>query len=228
VRFLGVGGFVIRRGSDVVMTAPLYSNPPPPAFLVEICPNRRVLDHYFQEHELAAEMTDLRAILVGHGHYDHLMDVPYFLEKAAGARVYGSVTTRRILAGYGPQTAARVTALNEPGQNRVDFTHCGEEGGRGCVVSPGEAGRWLDVAGTDGRVRVQAFCSRHPPHGFMLRVWRDWEPAGERREGFRLLTPTLSLRERAPGALPRRGRAGGEGANSNSMPVATSRPPPSA
>ena len=172
VRFLGVGGFVVRRGSDVVMSAPLYSNPPPPAFLVEICPNRRVLDHYFQEHELAAEMTDLRAILVGHGHYDHLMDVPYFLEKAAGARVYGSVTTRRILAGYGPQTAARVTALNEPGQNRVDFTHCGEEGGRGCVVSPGEAGRWLDVAGTDGRVRVQAFCSRHPPQ--VLHAIRFW------------------------------------------------------
>lgn len=27
VRFLGVGGFTIRRGRDVVMTAPLYSNP---------------------------------------------------------------------------------------------------------------------------------------------------------------------------------------------------------
>ncbi len=163
VRFLGVGGFAIRRGSDVVMTAPLYSNPPPSDFLGEIGMNRSALDHFFARHQLAGEMDDLRAILVGHGHYDHLMDVPYFLEKAPGARVYGSVTTRRILAGYGGETAARVTALNDPGQRYADFTHCSSPGLPGCEAAPGQAGRWLDVAGTQGRVRVQAFCSCHPP-----------------------------------------------------------------
>lgn len=178
VRFLGVGGFVIRRGSDVVMTAPLYSNPPPPAFLVEVCPNRRVLDHFFARHALAAEMADLRAVLVGHGHYDHLMDVPYVLEKAPLARVYGSVTTRRILAGYGPDTAARVSALNEPGDNRVDFTRCLEAPGPGCETAPGERGRWLDVAGTEGRVRVQAFCSRHPPQ--VMHAIHFWPGCRER------------------------------------------------
>jgi L-ascorbate metabolism protein UlaG (beta-lactamase superfamily) len=162
VRFLGVGGFVIRRGNDVVMTAPLYTNPPPLAFLGEICTKRATLDHYFAKHELAAEMADLRAILVGHGHYDHLMDVPYFLEKAPRARVYGSTTTRRILAGYGDDTKARVTALNDPDASYVDFTHCSETG-EGCESKAGQAGRWLDVAGTAGRVRIQAFCSRHPP-----------------------------------------------------------------
>ena len=80
-----------------------------------------------------------------------------------GARVYGSVTTRRILAGYGGETAARVTALNDPGQRYADFTHCSSPGLPGCEAAPGQAGRWLDVAGTQGRVRVQAFCSCHPP-----------------------------------------------------------------
>ncbi len=172
VRFLGVGGFVIRRGSDVVMTAPLYSNPPPPAFLGEIGMKRPTLDHFFASHALASEMSDLRAILVGHGHYDHLMDVPYFLEKAPEARVYGSVTTRRILAGYGPDTIARVVALNEPGANRVDFTHCLDPTKPGCKVAPGEKGSWLDVAGTQGRVRVQAFCSCHPPQ--VLHAIKFW------------------------------------------------------
>jgi L-ascorbate metabolism protein UlaG (beta-lactamase superfamily) len=172
VRFLGVGGFVIRRGSDVVMTAPLYSNPSPAALLGEIGMDRNALDHFFARHALAGEMEGLRAILVGHGHYDHLMDVPYFLEKAPGARVYGSVTTRRILAGRGAETAARVTALNEPGRSLTDFTHCPDAGGDGCEVAPGQAGRWQDVAGTEGRVRVQAFCSRHPPQ--VLHAIRFW------------------------------------------------------
>lgn len=172
VRFLGVGGFVIRRGSDVVMTAPLYSNPPPPAFLGEIGMNHEALDHFFARQELASEMSDLRAILVGHGHYDHLLDVPYFLEKAPEARVYGSVTTRRILAGYGASTAARVVALNEPGANHVDFTHCLDSTRRGCEIAAGEKGRWLDVAGSQGRVRVRAFCSCHPPQ--VLHAIKFW------------------------------------------------------
>ena len=172
VRFLGVGGVVIRRGSDVVMTAPLYSNPSPPEFLGEIRPKTRILDHFFARHALAGEMSDLRAILVGHGHYDHLMDVPYFLDKARDARVYGSVTTRRILAGYGADTAARVTALNQPGDNHVDFTHCLDSTKPGCAVAPGEKGRWLDVAGSGGRVRVQAFCSCHPPQ--VLHAIKFW------------------------------------------------------
>lgn len=172
VRFLGVGGFVIRRGSDVVMTAPLYSSPSPAEFVGKVGMNRKVLDDYFGRHRLAGEMADLRVILVGHGHYDHLLDVPYFLEKAPGARVYGSLTTRRILAGYGSDMAARVTALNEPGRSYADFTHCPSPGGPGCAVAPGESGRWLEVAGTQGRVRLQAFCSRHPPQ--VLRAIKFW------------------------------------------------------
>ena len=162
VRSLGVGGFVIRRGRDVVMTAPLYSSPTPFQLAGEIPPRTGVLDRFYREHGLAADMPDLRAILVGHGHYDHLMDVPYFLDKAPAARVYGSVTTRRILAGYGPAMAARVTALDDPAHSVADFTNCLEPGGDGCETVPGQAGQWLDVAGSGGRVRIQAFCSCHP------------------------------------------------------------------
>jgi hypothetical protein len=69
VRFLGAGGFAIRRGPDVVMTAPLYSSPRPEEVLAgEILPNRPVLDRFFAAHELGREVTDLRAVLVGHAH----------------------------------------------------------------------------------------------------------------------------------------------------------------
>ncbi len=173
VRFLGVGGFMIRRDSDVIMTAPLYSNPDPGTLLLgEICPNRAVLDRYFVKHELGREMSDLRAVLVGHAHYDHLMDVPYFLEKAPAAVVYGSVTTRRLLAGYGPEIGRRVIALNDPAAARADFTNCGEPSADGCVRFPGQHGHWVDVEGAEGRVRVQAFCSRHPPQ--LIRAIHFW------------------------------------------------------
>ena len=172
VRFLGVGGFAIRRGPDVVMTAPLYSSPSPLDFGHDVEPNRAVLDQYFARHELAREMADLRAILVGHGHYDHLMDVPYFLDKAPGARVYGSLTTRRILAGYGGDTASRVVALNGSEDSYADFTHCFSPGLPGCEISPGAPGRWMDVAGTEGRVRVLALCSCHPPQ--VLHAIKFW------------------------------------------------------
>lgn len=162
VRSLGVGGFVIRRGRDVVMTAPLYSNPTPLQLAGETRPRTEILDRFYREHGLAADMPDLRAILVGHGHYDHLMDVPYFVDKATVARVYGSVTTRRILAGYGPAMAARVTALDDPAHSVADFSNCLEPGGDGCETAPGVKGQWVDVPGTDGRVRIQAFCSCHP------------------------------------------------------------------
>jgi L-ascorbate metabolism protein UlaG (beta-lactamase superfamily) len=164
VRFLGVGGFVIRRGPDVVMTAPLYSNPRAGDVAVgRIRSDPHVLGRYFAAHALEPEMTDLRAILVGHGHYDHLMDVPYFLDRAKGARVYGNLTTKRILAGLGHDVARRVTALNDPSDPVADFTNCPEDDGEGCVRFPGQAGRWLDLEGTDGRVRIRAFCSCHPP-----------------------------------------------------------------
>ena len=164
VRFLGVGGFVVRRGPDVVMTAPLYSSPRIEAVLGDrIQPATDVLDRFFVEHALEPEMADLRAILVGHGHYDHLMDVPYFMEKAKDARVYGNVTTRRILAGLGEDVSRRVTALNDPSDPVADFANCKDNGGDGCVRFPGQSGRWLDVDGTDHRVRIRAFCSCHPP-----------------------------------------------------------------
>lgn len=180
VRFLGVGGFVIRRGNDVVMTAPLYSNPDVGTLLLgKICPNREVLDRYFEEHTLGPEMNDLRAILVGHAHYDHLMDVPYFLQKAPSARVYGSVTTRRVLSGYGEDVRRRVTALNDPSAPLADFSNCSEEASDGCVRFPGQRGEWVDVEGTNGRVRIRAFCSSHPPQVF--RTIHFW-PGCQREE----------------------------------------------
>jgi len=38
------------------------------------------------------------AVLVGHAHHDHLMDLPYVWQKRPGATLYGNFTMGNILA----------------------------------------------------------------------------------------------------------------------------------
>src|SRR5262245_49614919 len=76
VRFLGVDGFVFRHGTSSVLTAPLFSRKPVlPTFFAF----RFVSDTATMTKALAAyheDLRDVQMVLVGHSHYDHLMDVP--------------------------------------------------------------------------------------------------------------------------------------------------------
>jgi len=103
--FLGTSGFLIERDGHAVMTGPLFSNP---GFLwhilldLPIRQRRDYIDRVFSDSALrhGAEVTT--AILIGHSHYDHLMDVPYVAERyAVHAEIYGSPTMGHILAGDG-------------------------------------------------------------------------------------------------------------------------------
>lgn len=96
VQYLGVGGFLFKRGDDVILTAPFYSSPSllEIAFNHELRPDTDAINRLFP---LDGEKA--KAILVGHSHFDHLMDVPYIaLHRAKAADVYGSSTTQRLLA----------------------------------------------------------------------------------------------------------------------------------
>ena len=96
VTFLGVSGFLIRWAGQSVMTPPLYSNPTMgEVALSELYADGERIDRLLHdEHKL----TDLKAIIVGHSHYDHAMDVPYIaLKKAPDAGIYGSKTLVAIL-----------------------------------------------------------------------------------------------------------------------------------
>lgn len=106
VRYLGVGGVLLSRGSDVILTAPLYSNPSLAEFAMDhqIRSDPMVIDRLFP-----SKGKEAQAILVGHSHYDHLMDVAYVaLHHAKQAKVFGSRTTVNLL----PNLAGRVYALD--------------------------------------------------------------------------------------------------------------------
>ena len=75
LQYLGVGGYLLRWQDEALLFAPSFSNPAtlgqPP--LVVKADNARI-------DELMPRADDVSMLLVGHAHYDHLMDVPRILE----------------------------------------------------------------------------------------------------------------------------------------------------
>lgn len=89
IQYLGVGGHLFRFRGSAIMTAPSITNP---SFwllgpFMPISTDTDLVDQYLPD------VMDVESILVGHAHYDHLMDVPYVMQnKAPQSHVYGSAT----------------------------------------------------------------------------------------------------------------------------------------
>jgi L-ascorbate metabolism protein UlaG (beta-lactamase superfamily) len=137
LQYLGAGGFLLRWRGHAIMTGPFYSNP---GFLrvglgFPIAPDADVIERHLPD------VSDVEAILVGHAHYDHLMDTVYVAEhRAPRATVYGSNTVKNLLAGR------RIPVVSLEPDAGDDATE----------------GVWHDVAG--GAIRVMALRSEHAPH----------------------------------------------------------------
>lgn len=105
VTYLGVSGILIEHQGHVLLTAPFFTNPP--LSLVARSPRRLFLssarispDARAIERLLPKAADRASAILVGHGHYDHLMDVPYIANhRAKVAVIYGGPSIRHMLMG---------------------------------------------------------------------------------------------------------------------------------
>lgn len=166
VTSLGVQGFALSYGEDLVLTAPMFTRQS--ALMVTI--NAPIeTDVAAVDAGLAGLPLDkLRAIVSGHAHYDHLLDVPYIMTKAPGANVYANRTAKHIFAAVAPDRPGctstapmsiareRVVAMDEPNASFVDWTNCP-------TLKPGGVpieGTWVTAPG--GGVRMKAFCSMHP------------------------------------------------------------------
>jgi hypothetical protein len=146
--YLGTGGWIMRYGADVVMTAPLFSNP---AFvrvgLGPIEADTGTIDRAMGGHDVRRA----RAILVGHSHYDHLMDVPRVATRhAPAARIVGGRTVQNIL-GHWSGIMDRVDRVDE---------HVAD------LESPGS---WMSYG---DRVRVLPLRSDHAAHFDGMELYR--------------------------------------------------------
>lgn len=137
--YLGNGGWIIEHGEDMVLTGPLFSNPDIlHGGLGRIRSDTVLVDRYMSRYDVSRA----EAILVGHGHYDHLMDVPRTaVAHAPAARIVGSRTVKNLLGTWSGLA------------DRVDLV----EGAAGDQRHPG---RWLRY----GRIRVMPLRSHHGPH----------------------------------------------------------------
>lgn len=147
ITYLGVGGVLMRRGSDAIMTAPFYSNPSlKQVGFWQIKSSRNLIDRFLPP------VADVKAILVGHSHYDHLMDVPYIARvKAPQALIYGNNTMTHILAAPKAGIArARTVGLD------------------------GSMGAWVTIPGT--RIRIMPLRSEHAPHFFGIKLYQGEVP----------------------------------------------------
>ncbi len=142
VRYLGAGGVLIKRGDDAILTAPFFSNPSIPRVAfghIEALPEQ--IDHFLKP--VSEYLLPVEAVLVGHAHYDHLMDIPHIKTTYLPvAKIYGSdAATNTLLA-----------ALKSNEVQSVQEKPIGDST---------KAGKWWYVS--NNRIRFMALKSEHAP-----------------------------------------------------------------
>jgi hypothetical protein len=159
VRYLGAGGLYLEWRGTPILVGPFFSNPSfPRAYFGRLAADRMRIGGGLKGMDLA----DVRAILVGHAHYDHLADVPFIVETfSPKAEIYVNRTGANMLA-----EVASVKGKVHPLEDSRDFR-----------IGP--------------LIRVRAVESEHAPlfwhlnwaRGQVEKPWKeDWT-----RRGFRQL-----------------------------------------
>jgi hypothetical protein len=160
VRFLGVAGWVIRHRDDAVLTAPLFTT----AGLFTVMAGgairsdaKRVRDGMD-----SLDLHGVSAILVGHAHYDHLLDVPLVAKEfATRAAVYGNRSMVNQLHAD-PVLRPRLVPVE-------DSAATGEGGGRWIYPKTDTLFRGArPVTAEDSSVRILPVVAAHPPHFLKL------------------------------------------------------------
>ena len=138
--YLGSGGWIFEYAGEQILAAPLYSNPGLfTTGLFGVRSDTTLVDRYMSRYDVSRA----RAILVGHAHYDHLMDVPRVAtHHAPMARIVGSETVRNTL-GTWSGLWDRVDLVNDSSATQVT------------------PGRWLHYG---DRIRVLPLATKHAPH----------------------------------------------------------------
>src|SRR6185436_3966730 len=96
----------VENGGEKFLTAPLYTRPN----MIEVVTIPVASDPLHVAASLPnSELGGLRAIVSGHAHYDHLMDVPWVMTRAPSAMLYANTTAKHIFAALAPDRAAKCT-----------------------------------------------------------------------------------------------------------------------
>lgn len=146
IQYLGVGGYLFQYGEDSIMTAPSFTNP---GLMNVTLPLSIAADHALIDKLLPPQAKQAEFILVGHAHYDHLLDVPYIMQQHMPMTIaMGSTTMKNI-----------VTAVIDD-DRLLDITDYAAVGDL--------PGRWL--YNRNGTIRIMPIKSDHAPHFMGIKV----------------------------------------------------------
>ncbi len=145
ITYLGVGGWLLNWKGEQLLFAPSFTNPGFPPFLVTANP-KRIADYM-------PKTQNVTVLLIGHSHYDHLLDVPWVMEKYTPNAI-----------AYGPVTAGNILAAEKLSDRFVDMEAkmipVERDGRAEPVVVKTDDERWE----RRGRFRFLAIHSKHAPH----------------------------------------------------------------
>ena len=104
LRYLGTAGFVLESGGHTLVLDPFVSRPRLCEMPFRLRPKTQLID------EVIPHADD---VLVGHAHYDHILDAPYLCQRT-GARLIGSPSTGNVGRAAGlPESQILCTMGNE-------------------------------------------------------------------------------------------------------------------
>jgi L-ascorbate metabolism protein UlaG (beta-lactamase superfamily) len=159
VRYLGSGGVYLEWNGAAILAAPFFSNHSVTQVLLgEIDWDEEAIARGLE----GMPMERVAAILVGHGHYDHVVDLPpILLDHAPRARVVANHSSVNMLAAF-EALADRLVDLDDHGGGWLDLT---------------------DAAGRDVPIRVLPLSSGHIDQvrgyhyakGKVDQAWDSWE-----------------------------------------------------
>ncbi|MBV1921345.1 MAG: hypothetical protein KUG73_11730, partial [Pseudomonadales bacterium] len=138
VQFTGAGGVYMATQHVALMADPFFSNPGlgDLVLLSDLTPDNAAIDQWLPP------TKNVAGVIVGHGHYDHLMDVPAILSRLpVAAKVFASETANHMLAASIPAT------------RRVDLN--------GSMASATQHGEWVQL---NSKMRILPIESEHSPH----------------------------------------------------------------
>ena len=166
IYWFGTSSYELRMGNISVLTDPFVTYKDPHKVIsISRVPNKMTSD-YREVLNRYGSIDPPAAIFIGHSHYDHMMDTVAALELPnwENTPVYGSPTTKHILAGYKKK------------KPKVPSDLCG----RGSVITPKD--KWSDnwcPSDTNGGwkeirsnlLTYQSFKATHASHLFGITFW---------------------------------------------------------
>jgi L-ascorbate metabolism protein UlaG (beta-lactamase superfamily) len=157
IAFNGVANFYLRYNGKAVMTDPFMSNPGlwKLAFGT-IAPDIALIDR------LQPKVKDICMITIGHAHYDHILDLPYFADKVdAKTKIVGSDNAIKIANAIGADW--ETVSVSD------------------MLADTGSEGQWIYSA--DSSVRILPIRSAHLPHIFGMHLF-EGEIRQDKLEAF--------------------------------------------